>query len=126
MTTPSYLWGDGWDSPPRRLYRRDQVLSRRQARRMSRRFAGVGVGIAAVRLQELAAGAPVAGDELADVNFAVVASEMQRAERLARFQRNRRRCVEYLLVAGLVLASLNLLFCLAYLFVSLALHDAPF
>jgi hypothetical protein len=93
---------------------------------MSRRFAAVGVGIPAARLQEIAAGAPVAPDESADVNFALVASGIRREERLAKFKRSQRRGIRWLIVAGLVLAALNLLFCMAYVFVILALHEAPF
>jgi hypothetical protein len=92
---------------------------------MSRRFAGVGVGIPAMRLREIAAGAPVADDELADVNFALAATEIKREERLAKFVRTQRRGMRWLIVAGLVLAALNFLVCMAYIF-SLALHASPF
>jgi hypothetical protein len=93
---------------------------------MSRRFAGVGVGISAARLQEIAAGAPAAADELANVNFALVATEMKRQERLAKSKRSRRRSIRWLLVAGLVVVAVNLLSCLAYVFISLALHASAF
>ena len=82
---------------------------------MSRRFAGVGVAIPPERLQQIAAGAPVAGGEMMDVNFALAASEMKRDERLAKFQRGQRRGWRWLIVAALVLVSLNLLVCIAYL-----------
>jgi hypothetical protein len=93
---------------------------------MSRRFAGVGVGIAAARLQEIAAGALAAPHELVDVDFALVAIEIKREERLAKFKRNQRRGIRWLIVAGMVLAALNLLVCMAYVFVTLALHESPF
>lgn len=126
MTTPANLWGDKWGGPPRRLRVRDQALSRRRARQMSRRFAGVGVGISAARLQKIAAGAPVESNELVDVNFALAATEIKREERRAKLKRSQRRGIRWLMVAGLVLVALNLLLCMAYAFVSMALHEWPF
>lgn len=93
---------------------------------MSRRFAGVGVGIPAARLQEITAGAPAADDELADFAFAVAATEIQREERLAKFERSRRRCIWWLIVSGMVLVALNLLVCVACIFFILAEHASPF
>ncbi|MBV9319606.1 MAG: hypothetical protein JO106_06795 [Mycobacterium sp.] len=91
---------------------------------MSRRFAEVGVGIPAARLQQIAAGAPFASDELVDVNFALCATEIKRQERRAKLKRSQRRATQWLIVAGLVLAALNLLLCMAYVFISLALHES--
>ena len=91
---------------------------------MSRRFAGVGVGVAPARLQQIAAGAPFASDELFDVRFALCATELKRQERRAQWERGKRRLVHCLIVAGLILAALNLLLCMAYVFVSLALHES--
>lgn len=91
---------------------------------MSRRFAGVGVMIPATRLREVMAGAPLGVEESIDVNFAFMATGFQREQRLNRIRRSRRRLVHWLVVTGLVLASLNLLICLGYLFVSLALHGS--
>ncbi|GFG75858.1 hypothetical protein [Mycobacterium botniense] len=122
MTTPANLWGDAWGP---RLHM-NQVLTRRRARRMSRRFADVGIGIPAARLQAIAAGAPVASDELVDVHFALVATEITRQQRLAKLQQMRRRAIRGLLLAGLVLVALNLLLCMACLFISLTLHGSPF
>jgi hypothetical protein len=93
---------------------------------MSRRFADVGVGISAVRLQAIAAGGPVASSELVDVQFALAATQIQREERVAKIHRTRRRGIQCLLVAGLILAALNLLLCMAYGFISLVLHEPPF
>lgn len=90
---------------------------------MSRRFAGVGVRIPAARLRQLAAGAPPASAESVDYTFALAATEIMREQRLARAQRNRRRLVHALIVAGLMVAALNLLICMGYLFISLALHE---
>lgn len=91
---------------------------------MSRRFAGVGVGVAPARLQQIAAGAPFASDELFDVRFALCATELKRQDRRAQWERGKRRLVHCLIVAGLILAALNLLLCMAYVFVSLALHES--
>ncbi|HYB39350.1 MAG TPA: hypothetical protein VEF72_28925 [Mycobacterium sp.] len=93
---------------------------------MSRRFAGVGVGIPAARLQKIAAGAPAESNELVDVNFALAATEIKREERRAKLKRSQRRGIRWLMVAGLVLVALNLLLCMAYAFVSMALHEWPF
>jgi hypothetical protein len=91
---------------------------------MSRRFAGVGVGIPATRLQQIAAGAPFASDELVNVNFALCVTEIKRQERRAKIKRGQHRATQWLIVAGLVVAALNLLLCLAYLVISLALHES--
>ncbi|HZE14753.1 MAG TPA: hypothetical protein VE197_03060 [Mycobacterium sp.] len=125
MPTSSNKWGEGWGRRPYRLGVRGQVLSRRRARRMSRRFAGVGVGIPAARLQQIAEGASFASDELVDFKFALCATEMKREQRRAKLKRSQRRAAHWLIVAGLVLAALNLLLCMAYLFISLALHESP-
>lgn len=90
---------------------------------MSRRFAGVGVQIPAARLREITAAAPLASAESVDYAFALAATAMQREQRLARGQRARRRLVHALIVAGLMLAALNLLICIGYVFISLALHE---
>ena len=103
----------------------DPWFNRRQARRMSRRFAGVGVGIPRGRLQEIAAGAPFSDAESTDVQFALVATAILREERLAKFDRRRRRAVQWLIVAGLVLVILNALICMAYVFLSLAQQTSP-
>jgi hypothetical protein len=126
MATRSNLWGDEWRKLPHRAQAGDRVLSRRRARRLSRRFADVGVGIPAVRLQEIAAGAPIASEELVNVRFALTATEIQRAERLAKFKRRRRVGIRFLIVAVLILSALNLLLCMAYVFIGLVLHQAPF
>jgi hypothetical protein len=105
---------------------RDRALTRRQARRLSRRFGGVGVAIPAMRLQQIAAGASAGDDELTDVSFALAATEIQHEERLAKLKRSRRRAVHCLIVAGLTLLALNSLLCMAYLILSLAVHASPY
>jgi hypothetical protein len=98
---------------------RDQLLGRRQARRLCRRFARVGVDTAPQRLQQMLAGAPVADDEVTDVNFALITTRIKRDERIAKFQRLQRRGTRLLIFVGLVLVTLNFLCCVAYLLVSL-------
>ncbi|MDH6198593.1 hypothetical protein M2272_005252 [Mycobacterium frederiksbergense] len=93
---------------------------------MSRRFAGVGIGIAAARLREIAAGAPAADAELTNVEFAVLASELRHDERLAAFQHARRRCLRLLMVTGMCLVMFGSLLCMTWLMLSLMLHTAPF
>jgi hypothetical protein len=116
VTAPSNPWVGEWG----------RVLSRRQARRLSRRFASVGVGIPSARLQQIAAGAPVADDESTDVGFALAAMEIEREERVAKSVRRRRRGIHWLIVAGLVLVMLNALVCMAYAFFVLAHQASPF
>jgi hypothetical protein len=126
MTTTSKPWPNEWGSLQHQMHIRAQVLSRGQARRMSRRFAGVGVGVPAAHLRAMAAGTPFPEDELADVSFALAATEMRREERHAKFARTRRRGTQWLLVAGLVLLMLNLLICIAYGMFVLFEHASAF
>lgn len=100
----------------------DKLPSRRHTRRLSRRFAGVGVEIAPERLAQIAAGSPVTDDEKTDVCFALAATEMAREQRVAKLARRQRRGLHALLVAGLVLVMLNFLLCMAYAFFSLTQH----
>ena len=104
----------------------DRALTRRQARRLSRRFDDVGVAIPPIRLQQIAAGATAADEEWTDVRFALTATELLREERLAKLKRRRRRIVRWLIVAGLVLLMLNSLLTMAYLVFSLALLPSPY
>ena len=104
----------------------DRALTRRQARRLSRRFDGVGVAIPAARLQQIAAGATAGDDELTDVRFALVATEFEHEQRLAKQKRTHRRAGHWLIVAGLVLLLLTSLLCMAYLFFSLTMHTSSY
>jgi len=113
-------------SPSHHLLMRDGALTRRQARRLSRRFDGVGVAIPAMRLQQIAAGASAGDDEWTDVSFALTVTEIQHDERLAKRRRSRRQVVRWLIVAGLTLLVLNSLLCMAYLFLSVTLHSSPY
>lgn len=92
---------------------------------MSRRFAGVGVEIPAARLRALTAGEPPVADESINVSFALAATAVQREQRQSRSLRTRRRAVHLLIVAGLMIAALNVLICMGYVFISLALHESP-
>ena len=109
VTTASKPWGDEWG----------MCLGRRQARRLSRRFAQVGVDTEPQRLQQMVAGAPVPDHEVTDVHFALIATQIKRDERTAKFERLQRRGTRFLIFLGLVLVMLNFLCCLAYLLVSL-------
>jgi hypothetical protein len=111
-----------WANRPRRVAMTGQVLSRWQARRMSRSFAGAGVAIPPARLRQIAAGAAVANDELTDVNFALAATQIVREQRHARFERRRRHGTRCLLFVGLVLVVLNFLICMAYVMLSVIQH----
>ncbi|MGX9789245.1 hypothetical protein [Mycobacterium sp. MMS18-G62] len=116
MTTPSNPLAGVWGTP------RDHELGIRHARRISRRCAGVGVGIAPTRLQQIAAGAPCDARELTDLKFALTATAIQHEERVTRFERRRRSGIQALIVAGVVLVLLNLLICMAYVVLSMTQH----
>ncbi|GJJ20886.1 hypothetical protein MTY414_45590 [Mycolicibacterium mageritense] len=117
---------DEWGYWPHPAYMRNHCLSRRQAWSMSRRFAGVGVGIGAARLREIASGSPASAAELADVDFAVVASEFKHQERVAKFERGKRQCVNCLVIVLMALVLLGALLFVALTVLSLALHTTPF
>ena len=93
---------------------------------MSRRFARVGVGIPPARLREIDGGAVTVPDEMVNVEFALVATALQHEKRVARFERSKRRGIQWLIVTGLMVAALNLLVCMIYVFISVLLHELPF
>jgi len=95
------------------------MLGRRGARRLSKHFAEVGVETPPERLQEIVAGAPAADDEVTDVNFALIATQINRQERVAKFKWLKRQGIQSLIFAGLLLVVLNFLFCVAYLLLNL-------
>ncbi|RUP06872.1 MAG: hypothetical protein EKK34_01985 [Mycobacterium sp.] len=125
MTTPSNPWGDERRRLSHQLQMRGQYLGRRQARRLSRRFAQVGVHIPPTRLQQMATGTMVADRELTDVNFALIATQYLREKKSAKTTHFQRRCRHAVICAGLMLVALNFLFCLAYLFFTLTQHGTP-
>jgi hypothetical protein len=123
--TPSNPWGNERGQLSERFQLRNQVLSHRQARRLSRRFARVGVNTPPDRLRQMLAGAPFAYGEMADVNFAFIAMQLKREQLAAKYKRLKRRGARSLLFVGLVLVTLNFLFCMAYALFSLTLEAAP-
>ncbi|ORW70569.1 hypothetical protein AWC23_16640 [Mycobacterium saskatchewanense] len=85
----------------------------------------MGVRTAPERLRAMLAGAPVADTELTDVNFALIAMQLNRDARRARYKRLKRRGTRSLMFAGLVLVVLNFLFCIAYVLLNLAQQATP-
>jgi hypothetical protein len=118
--------GGEWGYWPHPVHMRDHCLSRRQARQMSRRFADVGVGIAAARLREIATGAPASEAELTDVEFAVWASEFKHDEFLAKFERAKRECLKGLVVVVMAVVMLAFLLSAVVCVLSATLHTTPF
>jgi len=70
------------------------------------------------------AGGLLAAGEVADVNFAFIAMQLKREQLVAKFKRLKRRGARSLIFVGLVLVTLNFLFCMAYALFSLTL-EAP-
>jgi hypothetical protein len=104
---------------------RDQALGRRRAKRLCRCFERVGVHTAPERLRAMLAGVPVAAAEVTDVNFALIAIQLNREARAAKVKRLKRQGTRSLMFAGLVLVVLNFLFCVAYLLLNLAQQATP-
>jgi hypothetical protein len=72
------------------------------------------------------AGVPVADAEVTDVNFALIAMQLNREARGAKLKRLKRQGTRSLLFAGLVLVVLNFLFCVAYLLLNLTQQATPY
>lgn len=72
------------------------------------------------------AGVPVANHEVTAINFALIATEFNRAERVAKFKRLKQRGTRSLIFAGLVLVVLHFLFCIAYVLLNLTQQAAPY
>ncbi|MGA9492356.1 MAG: hypothetical protein WBV80_19175 [Mycobacterium sp.] len=123
--TPSTPWGHERGQLPQRFQVRNQIVGRRQARRLSRRFARVGVTTPPDRLRMMLAGSPAAYAEVADFHFASIATQFKREQFSARLRRLKRRSTRSLLFLGLVLVTLNFLFCMAWALFSLTLEAAP-
>ncbi|MCV7349927.1 hypothetical protein [Mycobacterium parmense] len=104
---------------------RYQTLGQRRARRLCHRFERVGVRTAPDRLRAMLAGAPVAIAEVTDINFALIAMQLNHEARTAKLKRMKRRGARSLLFAGLILVVLNFLFCVAYLLLNLAQQGTP-
>ena len=103
-----------------RLEMQYQIVGRRGARRLCKRFEQVGVRTRPDRLQQMLAGLPGPDDEVTDVRFALIASQINREARTSKLKRLQRRGTRSLLFAGLVLVVLNFLFCVAYVLLNLA------
>jgi hypothetical protein len=101
------------------------ALGRRRARRLCQRFEQVGVQTAPDRLRAMAAGAPAPEYEVADINFALIAMELDREARAAKYKRLKRHSTRSLIFAGLVLVVLNFLFCMAYVLLNLVQEATP-
>ena len=71
------------------------------------------------------AGAPAARAEGADFNFALIATQLKREQFVAKVRRLKRRGARSLIFVGLVLVTLNFLFCMAYALFSLTLEASP-
>jgi hypothetical protein len=71
------------------------------------------------------AGAPVAVSEVTDFNFALIASQLERDERSAKFTRLQRRGTRSLIFVGLLLVTLHFLVCFAYALFSLIELGSP-
>ena len=101
-------------------------FSRRRLRRLSRRFAGVGVDVSAARLAEIAAGHPASEDEMIDVAFAETATRIRVEQRRAKQGRAKRRCVHSAVVVGGTVVALTVLIGLGLAFILMAEHMSPF
>jgi hypothetical protein len=123
--TPATPWGNERGQLPQRLRVGSHLAGRRQARRLSRRFARVGVSTSPDRLRQMLAGSPAAWAEVADFNFALIATQYRRDEFKARVRRMKRRGARSLLFVGMVLVTLNFLFCMAWALFNLALESSP-
>jgi hypothetical protein len=123
--TPSTPWGNERGQLPQRLRLGSQIVSRRQARRLSRRFARVGITTPPDRLRQMLAGAPAAYAEVTDFNFALIATHFKRDQFRARVRRMKRRGARSLIFVGMVFVTLNFLFCLAWAMFNLTLEAPP-
>lgn len=104
----------------------NRPLTCRRARRISGRFARVGVGIPAAHLQAIAAGAPLRSKELTDFNFALIAAETMRRDLRAKLRKRRHRGIQCLIFIGATLAGYVVLACALVAILSLALHASPY
>jgi hypothetical protein len=123
--TPSTPWANDRGPLPQQLRVRSQIVGRRQARRLSRRFGRVGVTTPPERLQLMLAGAPAVSAEIADFNFALIATQLKREQFGSKIRRMKRRGTRSLIFVGLVLVTLNFLFCMAYAMFSMTLEAPP-
>lgn len=71
------------------------------------------------------AGMPVAANEITDVNFALIAIQLNREASAAKLKQLKRRGIRSLMFGGLVLVVLNFLLCFAYVLLNLAQQATP-
>ena len=101
--------------------------SPRQLKRMSRDFAGVGVGIPPERLQQIAVGgAAPTYDEMVDVTFALTATQLISEKRRSKVGRAQRHCVRGLILLVTILIAINVLLCLGLGLFVLTQHTSPY
>jgi hypothetical protein len=100
--------------------------SRRQLKRLSRNFAGVGVGIPPERLQQIVAGGTATDDEMVDVTFALTATQLLSERRRSKLGRAQRRCVRGIILAVAILIAINVLLCLGLMLFVLTQHTSPY
>ena len=103
-----------------------QTSSPRQLKRMSRNFAGVGVGIPPERLQQIAMGGAATDDERVDVTFALTATALLSEQRRSKVGRAQRRCVRGLILVVAILIAINVLMCLGLMLFVLTQHTTPY
>jgi hypothetical protein len=100
--------------------------SGRQLKRLSRNFAGVGVGIAPERLQQIAMGGSATDDEMVDVTFALTATALISEKRRSKLGRAQQRCVRGAILLIAMLVAINVLVCLGMLLFVLTQHTTPY
>lgn len=88
-------------------------------------MARVGVGASPDRVRHLLTGSPAVSAQLADFHFGLIAAQLRRDQFDAKVRRLKRRGSRSLLFIGMVLVTLNFLFCMAYAIFSVALDTAP-
>ena len=75
--------------------------------------------------RKMLVGSPVAHADVCDFKFAVIATQYRRDQFRARVRRMKRRGARSLLVLGMVLVTLNFLFCMAWALFNLTLESSP-
>lgn len=103
-----------------------ETTSPRQLKRMSRSFAGVGVGIPPQRLQQIVMGGYATDDELVDVSFALTATALISEKRRSKRGRAQRHCVRGFILLVAVLVAINVLLCLGLLLFVVTEHTTPY
>jgi hypothetical protein len=126
MTNRPSPWGNERGRLSHQLDMRGEVLGRRRARQLCHRFARVGVDTSPDRLRAMLAGAPCAANEEASVRFALIAAEIDRETRSAKYRQMRREGARSLLIAGMTLLALNFLLCAAYALLNLAQQSSAY